>query len=188
MQWKKAILYVLFHYFIWLMVINKVNIFYLCPLFLLTLLIFFLYIAIHKQSVYECADCKYQTPRKADLKKHLKRHMGVRNYCCNYCSRTFFDKYNLERHINANHTKKQQYCCKTVCDNVLIFWSQKCSNFNWFLRPLIAVLIYDLFLRLIETSRESETLWWYSTQICLLCLLPHEFYQTWLNYSLIRPQ
>lgn len=71
-------------------------------------------IASQKQNTYECADCKYQTPRKADLKKHLKRHMGVCNYCCNYCSKTFFDKYNLERHINAYHTKKQQYCCKTV--------------------------------------------------------------------------
>ncbi|XP_025415877.1 zinc finger protein 708-like isoform X2 [Sipha flava] len=66
-----------------------------------------------KPEVYKCADCKYQTFRKADLKKHLKRHMGVCNYCCNYCSRTFFDKYNLERHINANHTKKQKYSCKT---------------------------------------------------------------------------
>jgi len=73
--------------------------------------------SVKKQNVYECADCKYQTPRKADLKKHLKRHMGVCNYCCNYCARTFFDKYNLERHINANHTKKQQYSC-TSCTYV----------------------------------------------------------------------
>lgn len=163
---------------------------YTCPYYFCLLYWFFLfvYIAIHKQSIYECADCKYQTPRKADLKKHLKRHMGVCNYCCNYCSRTFFDKYNLERHINANHTKKQQYCCKTVYDDLLIFWLWKSSNFNWFLHPLIAVLVYDVFLRLIETSRESETLWPYSVQIHLLCLLPREFYQTWLNHSLVCPQ
>lgn len=78
------------------------------------ILLHFVCIAYQKENVYECADCKYQTPRKADLKKHLKRHMGVCDYCCNYCTRKFFDKYNLERHINANHTKKQQYFCRTV--------------------------------------------------------------------------
>jgi hypothetical protein len=78
----------------------------------------FIYVAAQKPEVYKCADCKYQTFRKADLKKHLKRHMGVCNYCCNYCSRTFFDKYNLERHINANHTKKQKYSCKTVMSTI----------------------------------------------------------------------
>jgi len=76
--------------------------------------VMFCSLAIQKENIYECADCKYQTPRKADLKKHLKRHMGICDYCCNYCARKFFDKYNLERHINANHTKKQQYSCRTV--------------------------------------------------------------------------
>ncbi|XP_050428450.1 zinc finger protein 39-like isoform X1 [Adelges cooleyi] len=70
--------------------------------------------ALQKWDSYKCAACNYQTPRKADLKKHLKRHMGVCDYCCNYCARTFFDKYNLERHVNANHTKQQQYSC-TMC-------------------------------------------------------------------------
>lgn len=83
--------------------------------------IVFFFLAVQKQNVYKCADCKYQTPRKADLKKHLKRHMGVCNYCCNYCAKTFFDKYNLERHINANHTKKQQYSCKTVFKYLFIW-------------------------------------------------------------------
>lgn len=73
-----------------------------------------IYIAAKKEKIYKCADCKYQTPRKTDLKKHLKRHMGVSNYCCNYCDRTFFDKYNLERHINANHTKETLYSCTKV--------------------------------------------------------------------------
>lgn len=71
-------------------------------------------LAVKKQNVYKCADCKYQTPRKSDLKKHLKRHMGVCDYFCSYCERKFFDKYNLERHVNANHTKKQQYSCTMV--------------------------------------------------------------------------
>ncbi|XP_050428451.1 oocyte zinc finger protein XlCOF19-like isoform X2 [Adelges cooleyi] len=71
-------------------------------------------VALQKWDSYKCAACNYQTPRKADLKKHLKRHMGVCDYCCNYCARTFFDKYNLERHVNANHTKQQQYSC-TMC-------------------------------------------------------------------------
>ncbi|XP_060876539.1 oocyte zinc finger protein XlCOF26-like isoform X2 [Metopolophium dirhodum] len=70
--------------------------------------------SVKRQNVYKCADCKYQTPRKSDLKKHLKRHMGVCDYCCSYCERKFFDKYNLERHVNASHTKKQQYSC-TLC-------------------------------------------------------------------------
>lgn len=70
--------------------------------------------SVKRQNVYKCSDCKYQTPRKSDLKKHLKRHMGVCDYFCSYCERTFFDKYNLERHVNASHTKKQQYSC-TLC-------------------------------------------------------------------------
>lgn len=40
--------------------------------------------------------------------------MGVCNYCCNFCDRTFFDKYNLERHVNAHHTKEQLYSCNKV--------------------------------------------------------------------------
>lgn len=72
------------------------------------------YIAVKRQNIYKCADCKYQTPRKSDLKKHLKRHMGVCDYFCSYCERKFFDKYNLERHVNASHTKRQQYSCTLV--------------------------------------------------------------------------
>ncbi|VVC29310.1 Zinc finger C2H2-type [Cinara cedri] len=78
-----------------------------------------------KKLAYECADCKYQTLRKSDLKKHLKRHMGVCDYCCNYCERKFFDKYSLERHINANHTKKQQYSCTTCTYTTYLFDSLK---------------------------------------------------------------
>lgn len=40
--------------------------------------------------------------------------MGVCDYFCSYCERKFFDKYNLERHVNASHTKKQQYSCTLV--------------------------------------------------------------------------
>lgn len=81
--------------------------------------------SVKKQNIYKCADCKYQTPRKSDLKKHLKRHMGVCDYFCSYCERKFFDKYNLERHVNASHTKKQQYSCTLCTYKTFLFDSLK---------------------------------------------------------------
>ncbi|XP_050537424.1 gastrula zinc finger protein XlCGF42.1-like isoform X2 [Daktulosphaira vitifoliae] len=80
---------------------------------------------IHKNDVYKCSTCKYQTFRKGDLKKHLKRHMETSNYFCNYCTRTFFDKYNLERHINANHTKQQKYSCLLCAYTTYLYDSMK---------------------------------------------------------------
>jgi len=81
------------------------------------------YTAVKKQNVYKCADCKYQTPRKSDLKKHLKRHMGICDYYCSYCERKFFDKYNLERHVNTSHTKIQQFSCTLVMYKSAIYFS-----------------------------------------------------------------
>jgi len=48
--------------------------------------------------------------------------MGVCDYCCSYCERKFFDKYNLERHVNASHTKKQQYSCTLVMYQLFNFF------------------------------------------------------------------
>lgn len=77
--------------------------------------------------------------------------MGVCDYCCHYCTRKFFDKYNLERHINANHTKKQQYSCRTVYIFVFKYNSVyiKCKNTFIF---FITVYVHDVYVRFNETS------------------------------------
>ncbi|XP_060851004.1 zinc finger protein 708-like isoform X2 [Rhopalosiphum padi] len=67
--------------------------------------------SVKRQNIYKCADCKYQTPRKSDLKKHLKRHMG--------CTYTTFLYDSLKRHKKLKHSDDigTKYVC-SICYHV----------------------------------------------------------------------
>jgi len=63
--------------------------------------------------LFNCDYCQFATPRKHDLKRHVKRHTGERPHQCSVCDYKSIQPGHLRIHMRQ-HTGEKPYSC-TVC-------------------------------------------------------------------------
>jgi len=68
---------------------------------------------------YMCEHCSRSFVTKGDLNKHSRRHTGSTPYQCQLCQKKFTDISALYRHSNNIHQSVKQYRCK-LCDQSFI--------------------------------------------------------------------
>ena len=68
---------------------------------------------------YKCDQCDYQSPRRQDLKHHVKKiHEGIKNFgqtlshVCKQCGELFYRKFKLTLHIQSVHEGIKYKCNK----------------------------------------------------------------------------
>ncbi|KAL3853142.1 hypothetical protein ACJMK2_016712 [Sinanodonta woodiana] len=71
---------------------------------------------IHTGDVYHCQfpKCTYFTPKRSQLKSHMRSHLGIRSHICQVCGKSFVEKSHLVRHEKI-HTQETPHHC-SVCD------------------------------------------------------------------------
>lgn len=68
---------------------------------------------IHTGEVFNCQfpKCSYFTPKRSQLKAHMRAHLGIRAHVCEICGKTFIEKSHLVRHEKL-HTDSRLQCDK----------------------------------------------------------------------------
>ncbi|XP_031637939.1 zinc finger protein OZF-like [Contarinia nasturtii] len=56
---------------------------------------------------FECYLCKYATPLKSNLVRHMRIHTGYKPFRCSHCSERFNVKSNLNSHQKLHHNKSK---------------------------------------------------------------------------------
>ncbi|KAH3819565.1 zinc finger protein 761-like [Dreissena polymorpha] len=66
---------------------------------------------IHTGEVFTCTvmNCKYSSPKRSQLKSHLRSHYGIRSNICEICSKSFIERSHLLRHQKL-HTNERINC------------------------------------------------------------------------------
>ena len=62
---------------------------------------------------FDCVYCESKFLTKGDLERHVKSHMGTRDFTCELCQKTFTRQQTLNEHMNRHYGLKP-YECK-VC-------------------------------------------------------------------------
>lgn len=65
-------------------------------------------------SEFQCVYCKKQQTNKyfkAHITLHVRKLLGEKPFQCEYCGRTFFNKPNLNKHINNVHVQLRLIEC-----------------------------------------------------------------------------
>ena len=60
----------------------------------------------------ECFICNKLCGSRYELKNHIKRHLGIKEYECSFCDRAFVGKSGLKDHIKRTHVPYQCGKCK----------------------------------------------------------------------------
>ncbi|WAR26069.1 ZIM3-like protein [Mya arenaria] len=70
---------------------------------------------IHTGEVFRCQfpNCQYFSPKRSQLKGHMRSHLGIRAHICDVCSKTFIERSHLIRHQKI-HTNNR-ICCE-LCE------------------------------------------------------------------------
>ncbi|XP_039285819.1 zinc finger protein 774 isoform X2 [Nilaparvata lugens] len=71
-------------------------------------------VAGKETKLYSCADCSYETPWIAALKRHIRRHTWEKPFSCEFCDFKFATSANLKVHIRK-HTGEKPFTCE-FCD------------------------------------------------------------------------
>ncbi|XP_045165173.2 zinc finger Y-chromosomal protein 1-like [Mercenaria mercenaria] len=68
---------------------------------------------IHTGEVFKCQfpNCSYFTPKRSQLKAHMRAHLGIRAHVCEVCGKTFIERSHLVRHEKL-HTDSRLQCEK----------------------------------------------------------------------------
>ncbi|XP_071084042.1 uncharacterized protein [Haliotis cracherodii] len=71
---------------------------------------------IHSGDVYHChfPQCTYVTPKRSQLKAHMRSHLGIRRHVCPTCGKAFVEKSHLVRHERIHLDQKPFKC--NECD------------------------------------------------------------------------
>lgn len=70
----------------------------------------------HTGDMFKCdhPKCDYQSPKRSQLKAHMKIHLGIRSFTCVECGKSFIEKSHLKRHMLI-HLPDKPYKC-VFCD------------------------------------------------------------------------
>ena len=62
--------------------------------------------------VFHCKfpSCLYSTPKRSQLKAHMRSHLGIRTHVCSTCGKAFVEKSHLIRHERI-HSSERGYSC-----------------------------------------------------------------------------
>ncbi|CAG5134029.1 unnamed protein product [Candidula unifasciata] len=68
---------------------------------------------IHTGDVYHCdfQSCTYSTPKKSQMKSHMRSHLDIRGHVCGSCGKAFIEKSHLIRH-ERTHSSERAHVCK----------------------------------------------------------------------------
>lgn len=68
---------------------------------------------IHTGDLFACSypQCPYKTPKKSQLKCHMKSHLNIRQHICLTCNKAFIEKSHLVRHQKI-HLNEKPYKCQ----------------------------------------------------------------------------
>lgn len=56
-----------------------------------------------KAKLHKCNICTYSTDRPFELKNHMRKHAGGKQFACDYCDMTFKQRYGATRHMRTVH-------------------------------------------------------------------------------------
>ena len=54
---------------------------------------------------YKCRFCDHDTDRLADMRRHVRSHLGIRPFRCSICNHSFVRKFHCSFHIRHVHKK-----------------------------------------------------------------------------------
>ena len=81
-------------------------------------------------AVYKCRVCDYQVGKKAELKRHVRRHTGEKPFSCPHCSLHTSHRQNIFRHIRTVHRGAYHlYFCENISRNRWGIVTPACSSF-----------------------------------------------------------
>lgn len=82
-------------------------------------------------------DCNKSFYRVQNFVVHLRVHLGIRHYECEYCDKTFSQKGNLSKHVRKHEipelSERKQLICQ-VCKNL---YTQKYNLRVWNLESVV---------------------------------------------------
>lgn len=76
---------------------------------------------LHVDKTYACEECTKVFKRFDLFLEHQKKHSGDRQFLCNLCDKSFFNRIGLDRHVirhSAQPVKKPKFQCN-ICGIVL---------------------------------------------------------------------
>eukprot|EP00457_Paulinella_chromatophora_P005500 gb/GEZN01005517.1/.p1 GENE.gb/GEZN01005517.1/~~gb/GEZN01005517.1/.p1 ORF type:complete len:455 (+),score=40.79 gb/GEZN01005517.1/:106-1470(+) len=65
-----------------------------------------------QRSEFQCPECHKSYPYRANLKRHLRVHTGVRPHTCTQCQKSFFQISDLKRHMRTHNSARPHPCPK----------------------------------------------------------------------------
>lgn len=71
---------------------------------------------------YKCAQCEFSASKNIELKMHMVKHTGSKNFCCVVCSKSYGRKSTLREHMRIHVNDK-----RFKCEHCMHAFVQKCS-------------------------------------------------------------
>ncbi|XP_070191911.1 uncharacterized protein [Littorina saxatilis] len=67
---------------------------------------------IHTGEVFKCGFpmCTYSSPKRSQLKAHMRSHLNIRHHACHICDKSFVEKSHLVRHIKIHQDVRPHKC------------------------------------------------------------------------------
>ncbi|KPJ14214.1 Zinc finger protein Xfin [Papilio machaon] len=68
------------------------------------------FVHLPQQRVFPCAHCDWHFKNKSDLKKHMVKHTGERNYSCTVCGKSYPRNKTLRMHLRSHEDLTCKVC------------------------------------------------------------------------------
>ncbi|XP_076447249.1 uncharacterized protein LOC143284471 [Babylonia areolata] len=67
---------------------------------------------IHTGEVFTCnfINCTYSSPKRSQLKAHMRSHLNIRHHVCHICQKSFVEKSHLVRHLKIHQDERPHKC------------------------------------------------------------------------------
>lgn len=72
---------------------------------------------------HKCTFCPKTFLRSDNLRKHLRIHLGIKQYACVICKKRFTDSSNLVKHKRIHNANRHGYSCNVCCRTFLNYQS-----------------------------------------------------------------